>query len=234
MFKCLLRYHTKEVAKECNGDEHSCPSKWAAISLVSEKQRAADSRTSALHDCLYQWQHTEVWRWPGGSYIWPIISQPLQWLSTPLRACWNNIIRTCKCWRLPCPLPAHNSESRPHSESDLSSESRSIPEWNILQNKRALQFNAVLQYGFDQIRSAGFDQINVALDRLVHTKCISFGDWFSSTEIKKSNSNMSPWVLGSFIDLWWIKRLVNQSKNKTKKQQLSLNNICLRLGLPLT
>lgn len=110
----------KKVAEECHSEEHSCSAKWAAISLASEKQRAADSGASALHDWLCQRQHTEAWRWPGGPYIWPISSQPLQWLSTPLRACWNNIIRTCKCWRPPCPLPAQNSESRKHSECDLS------------------------------------------------------------------------------------------------------------------
>lgn len=101
----------KRVAEEYQRDEHSRSAKWAAISLVPEKRRTAHSRASALHDWLRRRQHTGAWHWPGGSYIWPISSQPLQWLSTPLRACWNNIIRTCKCWRPPCPLPAQNSES---------------------------------------------------------------------------------------------------------------------------
>lgn len=83
---------------------------------MSERQRASDSWASAPHDWLRQPQHTEAVRRPGGSCIWPISSQPLQWLSTPLRACWNNIIRTCKCWRPPCPLPAQNSASKPHSD----------------------------------------------------------------------------------------------------------------------
>lgn len=74
--------------------------------FVPEKRKAADDRVSALHDWLCGRQHKEAWCWPGGSYIWPISSQPLPWLSTAPRACWNNIIRTCKCWGLPCSLPA--------------------------------------------------------------------------------------------------------------------------------
>ena len=119
---------------------------------MPEQRQAADSRAWAVHDWLHQRQHTEAWCWPGGSYIWPISSQPLQWLSTPLRACWNNIIRTRKCWRPPCPLPAQNSVPRNPSESDLSAR-RSGPFLNRITCKttRTLQCCSsvsLAQYGW--------------------------------------------------------------------------------------
>lgn len=109
----------------------------ALLNELNEKRRAADNRASAQYDWLCGRQHTEARCWPGGSYIWPISSQSLRWLSTPLRACWNNIIRTWKCWRLPCPLPAQNSESRKHFRSDLSAPRPGpFPGWNILWGHR--------------------------------------------------------------------------------------------------